>query len=68
MSGADRRRLWAGTAAEDWERDRLWLAVLPRQVRIINPAGVAGNNTRLRPRNNPLDNYDEILERAPVGG
>ncbi|MBJ6725534.1 hypothetical protein [Geomesophilobacter sediminis] len=39
-----------------WETDKLWLPVLARSVTIINSREVAGNNTIIHPRNNPLDN------------
>ena len=47
---------WYSSTPDDWERDKLWLPVLSRSVSIVNTAAVAGNNTLLRPRNNPLDN------------
>ena len=47
---------WTCSTPETWAQDKLWLPVLARTVAVINTAGVAGNNTIIQPRNNPLDN------------
>lgn len=47
---------WYSTVPEKWESDRLWLPVIARSVQVTNPYELAGNNTILQPRNNPLDN------------
>jgi hypothetical protein len=49
------QQLYSSTP-EDWPQDMFWLPVITRSVRITNFTEVAGNNTLLRPQNNPLDN------------
>ena len=58
---------WYASAPHRWEQARLWLPVLARGVAIINPREVAGNDTLLSPRNNPLDNSGLIASWKEKG-
>ena len=43
-----------------FDEAKLWLAPIARSIIITNPRQVAGNDTLVAPRNNPLDNSSLI--------
>ncbi len=51
---------WYTTSPDRWEQDKLWLPAIARGVKVTNPTRIAGNDTIIQPRNNPLDNSSLI--------